>query len=115
MEPNKINCIFHWPAVTTLKQFCGFLGLARYYHRFIRNFSSLAQPLTELTKYDAFQWNDSLEQTFGNLKQVLTAAPVLKAPDFILPLVVECDASSEGVGAVLQQKNHPITLKGFQL
>ena len=93
---------------TGLQEPLSFLGLARYYRKFINEFGAMAAPLTRLLKKDGFLWAFDTEDAFGRLKQALTTAPVLALPDFEQPFVVECDASSTGFGAVLHQHGGPI-------
>ena len=69
---------------------------------------SLVNPLTDLLKKDGFLWNPEAEQAFQALKTALMSTTVLALPDFGKPFTVETDASSYGIGAVLQQEKHPI-------
>ena len=71
-----------------------FLGLAGYYRRFVQDFSKIAAPLSGLTKKRVkFEWSDQCEQSFQELKNRLTSAPVLTLPDDSGEYVVFCDAS----------------------
>ena len=83
-----------------MKDLRGFLGLTGYYGRFVKGYGIMAQPLTELTKINAVQWSNSEENAFQLLKQDLIIVPVLQLPDFTQLFVVECNASSEGIGAI---------------
>ncbi|GJU07031.1 putative mitochondrial protein [Tanacetum coccineum] len=107
-EPNKVRVMQDWPTPTTLKQLRGFLGLIGYYIRFIKWFASLSRPLTQLLKKNAFKWNLEAQLSFEALKKAMVEAPVLGLPDFNEPFMIETDASGVGLGAVLQQKSHPI-------
>ncbi|GKD17539.1 putative mitochondrial protein [Tanacetum coccineum] len=107
-EPNKVRAMQDWPIPTTLKQLKGFLGLTGYYRRFIKGFASLSRPLTQLLKKNAFKWNSEAHLSFEALKKAMVKAPNLGLPDFNVPFVIETDASGVGLGAVLQQKGHPI-------
>ena len=81
-----------------------FLGLAGYYRGFVKGFSKIAAPLTNLTqKQVKFQWTDACEQSSPQLKSCLTSAPVLALPSFGSGYVVYCDASRVGLSCLLMQ------------
>ena len=85
-----------------------FLGLSRYYRKFIQNYSTIAKPLTELTKdKNLFCWTLQCQDAFDELKTILCSAPVLRYPDFSKEFTLTTDASNVGLGAVLSQEGHP--------
>ena len=76
----------------------------------------MAAPLTNLTKKDLpLSWNENCQNAFEQIKHALMHAPVLALPDFLLPFVVECDASIEGIGAVLMQNGRPLANESRRL
>lgn len=107
-DQDKVQVVLEWAIPINVKELRGFLGLTNYYRRFVKGYGMIARPLTELTKKNAFQWLNSAENAFQLLKQALTTVPVLQLPDFTQPFVVKCDASSEGIGVILLQHDHPI-------
>jgi hypothetical protein len=109
MDEAKIVAITSWPLPTTVMQVRSFLGLAGFYRRFVRNFSTIAAPLHELTKNGVpFRWGPSQQQDFDALKSKLTQAPLLQLPDFDKTFKLECDASGIGIGGVLIQGGKPV-------
>ncbi|XP_061373527.1 uncharacterized protein LOC133315866 [Gastrolobium bilobum] len=108
-DPKKISAMMDWPKPKNVKQLRGFIGLTGYYRRFICHYATLAAPLTELLKSESFKWTEEADKAFQLLKETMTSTPVLILPDFSLPFMVETDASSIGIGAVLLQNNRPIS------
>jgi hypothetical protein len=108
MDPAKVQAVQDWPVPRSARAVRAFLGLARYYRKFVHNYGTIAAPLTALLKKDGFSWTEAATEAFGVLKAAVTSAPVLAMPDFAKMFVVECDASSHGFGAVMVQDGHSI-------
>jgi hypothetical protein len=86
-----------------------FLILAGYFHRFIPNFSKIANLMTKLLEKDTkFKWSPQCEEAFFTLKKFLTTAPMLAQPDIHKPFDVYCDASGTGIAGVLMQDGRAI-------
>ncbi|KAK3521344.1 hypothetical protein QTP70_003454 [Hemibagrus guttatus] len=107
MDTNKVRAVSEWPAPATIKELQRFLGFANFYRRFIRSYSSVAAPLTSLLrgKPKKLNWTGQARAAFQRLKDCFTTAPILCHPDPDKPFVVEVDASSSGLGAVLSQRH----------
>jgi hypothetical protein len=115
VHQEKIQAFLDSPTPRTLIELKGFWGICCYYKRFFKGFSQLCAPLTDLTKKGAFKWNPEEQSTFEKMKKVMSTCPVLALPDFTQPFTVECDASREGIGAVLMQNKHPIVYESQKL
>ena len=108
IDPRKTAAVQEFPKPVDLKSLRSFLGLASYYRRFIPEFSRIAGPLYALTRNDVpCVWTDHTQRAFEALKRLLIEAPTLVFPDFQL----ETDASGEGLGAVLAQKQEDGSVK----
>ena len=99
----------------TITELRGFIGICTYYRNFVKGFSKLTYPLTDLTKKDSFKWDEEAEKALQKMKEVMSSCPILALPDFSKPFVVECDASGEGVRAFLKQGQHPIAFESRKL
>lgn len=108
MDQGKVLAVTKWPEPNTVKE--RFLGFTNFYRRFIRNYSTIAGPLTSMLwgKPKKLLWSEQARNAFKGLKNSFTTAPILRHPDPNLSFVVEVDASSSGIGAVLSQHHgHP--------
>ena len=102
----KIKVIQDYTRPRTKKGLKTFLGLWGYYRKFVQDFSTIAYPLTQMTKNKEpgkLKWTAEAEQAFEQLKLALTSGTVLRAPDWCLPFYLQTDASQVGIGAVLSQ------------
>lgn len=115
MDRAKVDVVLAWPQPRSVRAVRGFLGLAGYYRRFIKDYGANAAPLTKLLRKEAFLWTDDAAAAFQALQRTLTAMPVLQLPDFARPFVVECDMSGSGFGAVLHQGAGPIAFFSRQI
>lgn len=87
MDSSKVDAISSWPAPQSPRGLHGFLRMAGYYHKFIKDFGTIAAPLTALLK-EGFHWGPPPATTFHTLKQALSIAPTLQIPDLEWPLIV---------------------------
>ena len=106
-DQEKVRALNEWSIPSNVTEVCCFLGLASYYRRYIHQFSYIAAPLHSLTQKNVeFVWTPACQSVFVTLKEKLMQAPILVFPRFDsdAPLfVLQTDASSVGVGAVLEQ------------
>jgi hypothetical protein len=107
--PSKIEDVLSWNTPMSVSDIRSFLGLARYYRRFIKGFSKISKPMTELLGKDKnFEWSAKCEASFQELKKQLMIAPVLVMPNMKKPFSVYCDASGQGLSCVLMQDSHVV-------
>ena len=116
VDPNKIEAVMNWKRPTILTEIRSFLGLAGYYHTFLKGFSQISLPLIKLTRKSApFVWTAECEKSFQELKEKLTSTLVLVLPDLSGPFEVYYDASKRGLGCVLMQNQNIVAYASRQL
>ena len=102
-DPDKIEAVKQWPAPKTVTEVRSFLGLASYYRRFIQGFAEIAKPLHRLTENNTWHWTKECQEVFRELKTRLINAPILAYPSSEGRFILNTDASTQGIGAVLSQ------------
>ncbi|XP_056695508.1 uncharacterized protein [Spinacia oleracea] len=116
VDPAKIKAVSEWVAPKNVTEVRSFLGLARYYRRFVKDFSKVARPMTNLMKKETkFVWTEDCEHAFQSLKERLTTTPILTLPDGTDGFEVYNDASKNGLGCVLMQNRKVIAYASRQL
>ena len=116
MDERKVQAVIDWPAPTKVTELRSFLGLANYYRRFIKGYSKIVSPLTDLLKKDrAWDWDIECRMAFESLKQAISKEPVLQLPNLDLPFEVQTDASDKALGGVLVQEGHPVAFESRKL
>jgi hypothetical protein len=125
VDKAKAEAVEKLPPLTDIKSLRSFLGHARFYRRFIKNFSKITKLLSNLLQKDVpFNFNEKCLAAFRTLKRALITTPIIQPPDWSQPFEIMCDASDYAVGAVLGQRKegkvHAIyyaskTLNGAQL
>jgi hypothetical protein len=101
---------------TNASEIQSFLGLKGYYHRFIKDLSKIAKPMTRLLeKNKDFDWTEECQASFEELKKGLTSAPVLILPDITKKFDIYYDASRQGLGCVLMQDGKVVSYASRQL
>jgi len=113
MAEYKVQTLLEWTPPMNVMAVQSFLGFANFYRRFIKGFSKICKPLTDLTKKGIrWQWTEEAQNAFEMLKRWFTMAPLLKHFDPALPTVMETDASDFAIVAVLSQqveaRLHPV-------
>jgi len=105
VDNNKVAAVAQFRQPRNVKDVQGYLGFTGYYRKFIKEYATLARPLSRLlTKDVVFEWTTACQSSFEALRQALLSAPVLAQPDFNLPFRLYIDACGQGLGAVLQQE-----------
>jgi hypothetical protein len=115
-NPKKVEAVQTWPVPKNVHDMRSFLGLVKYFRKFIEHYSEIAVPLTNLTRKASF-WNSTgrCQDAFEKLKQKLVEAPLLCTPNENLPYEVVTDASYLGIGVVLLQEGHHVAFESMKL
>ncbi len=104
MNPSKVTAIVSWITSTNLKEIQNFVGFVNFYRRFIKDFSKLVKPFTQLTRKNTpFVWNEACVQAFDNLKKQVSSASVLRHFDLKRQAILKTDASNYVKDEILSQ------------
>jgi hypothetical protein len=106
MNDHKVKAILDWEPPKSVPTWRFFLGLASYYHKFIKNFAKIATPLTNLLKKSAvtYEWEEACGEAFDTLKGILVKVLVLKLSEFDKEFEIHSDAFDFAIGGVLVQE-----------
>ena len=88
IDPQKMSCMLEWSIPRNLKGLRNFLGLTRYYCKFIKDYVKISAPLIALLKQDSFQWSEMIESAFNDLKQAMISTLVLALLDFLKEFII---------------------------
>jgi hypothetical protein len=114
VDPSKVEVLRNWKIPTTVTGVKSFLGFAGYYRHFVKDFSRIAKPISNLqSPQNPFVWTPECAAAFEEIKRALLAIPTLAHFDPELPVILETDASDGVIAGVLSQthsdgKNYPV-------
>src|SRR5260221_11463110 len=95
MDPVKLKAIHYWPQPKTVKDVQKFLGFCNFYRRFVKDYSTVARPLFNLTKQNTtWLWSSECNNVFTHLQHTLTTSPVLVLLDYDRAFTLITDASN---------------------
>ena len=115
-DPAKVQVIEEWKTPGSVSEVQSFLGLGQYFKRYIKGYSGIVWPLTDLTrKGHEWEWTEKCQIAFDALKKALVSAPVLAIYDPTKETEVVVDASKKALGAVLLQDGHPVAFESRKL
>ena len=111
-DPDKIEKVKNWPIPDNSDELRSFLAFAGYYRRFVKDFSKITRPLSDLLppttkkrnrakEQKEWSWTEKEQEVFDQLKSMLTSPPILSFPNFEEPFELHTDAFTKGLGAVL--------------
>ena len=109
VDPSKVSALLALSSPTTVKELTSFIQKVRYFGRFIHQLSQLALPLQRLTNASVLVWEEESEETFQEVKKVLSSLPTLLPPLWDQPFFVNPSVGSNSIGAIHLQKD-PKTL-----
>lgn len=105
-DPDKLKALLKLPAPNDVKEVKRILGMLSYYRKFVKNFATLAEPLTTLTRKNVeFNWGESQKRAFKDLLGELKKNATLTHYDHSKPTLIKTDASRSGVAGMLLQKH----------
>ena len=104
-DGEKVRAMVNWSLPKNVSELRGFLGLTRYYRRFVKKYGDIAAPLTKQLQKKRFNWGEEATIAFEKLKRAMVSVPVLALPNFALPFVIETNASGFGLGVILSQNS----------
>lgn len=119
-DDEKLSAVQNWPEITNVRELRRFLGFTSFYRKFVKDYSKIAKPLNDLlighpsgkkqkgrSKIKSkipWKWTAVEQKARDELIHRLTNPPILAYADYMLPFIVHCDASGDGLGAILYQK-----------
>ena len=93
------------PTPKSVSELKSYLGLLTYYAKFLPNLSTHLAPLYQLLRHSTkWHWSTAQKKAFAKSKKLLTSSQLLTHFDSTLLLVLACDASQHGIGAVLAHR-----------
>lgn len=107
-DPEKIKAIHHMPPPTDQKCVEWLLGTVNYFAKLVPNVSTITIPIQDVLKKDFFHWNLAQNNTFAKIKDTLSSAPLLAFRNVNKPVIISCNMSQSGLGALLLQNGKPV-------
>jgi len=117
VDDHKVKAILHWEPPRSVLALRSFLGLASYYHKFIKNFTKIAMPLINLLKKSSkiYEWDETCNKAFETLKGILVKVSMLKLPNFDKDFEIHFNASDFVIGGILVQDGKLVAFESKKL